>query len=730
MEQLVDVDRIDGKPRSVRELFVARRYSVDYYQREYAWSEANVRELIEDLSGRFLSCWDPSHERPDVASYRPYFLGPIVTDSRKGTLFLVDGQQRLTTLTLLLILLHHLQQGRAEDDQVDVREYIASNRFGRYSFVLDVEDRAACMSALLEGRVPMIPDDDDSATNLWNRYEGLSQLFPAELKGPPLPFFVDWLLERVMVVEIGTSDQEMAIEIFESMNDRGLRLTTTDMLKSYLLASIKDRALIESANRLWRARVSELCAEEGKTETDFIKHWLRAKYADTIRERRKDAVPLDFDVIGTAPHKWVRDQRVNMGLAKGGDFADLINRDFKRLSARFLQLLRAAWTLTPGFEEVFYNAWNGFTLQFPLILAAVTPVDDDEIFQAKVRMVAGFIDLFVTRRMVSFRNFGYNTVQYTMFNLIKEIRDLDPAELADTLGSRVADLDGDFSAVSSYRLHQRNSTNVKYLLARLTAWLEAECGGTSSFADLVDRLRNDPFEIEHVWANHAELHPEFDSEQGFADQRNKFGALLLLPRSFNASYGDKLYRDKLPHYFSHNLLARSLNPRCYENNPRFTRLIAERKLPFQAYPGDFTVSAIRERQLLYQAMCEAIWDPAALGLNVPDRPAAEPSSQRHYGVSFRQLVAARLISPGATLRGARGGQTWTATVTGDGRIRLDDGAEFDAPSAAAIAALHVRSWNGWDFWRVDTSNGPIRLSRIRQDYLQSTAMSSENSQET
>jgi len=84
-------------------------------------------------------------------------------------------------------------------------------------------------------------------------------------------------------------------------------------------------------------------------------------------------------------------------------------------------------------------------------------------------MMAGFVDLFVARRMVSFRNFGYNTVQYTMFNLIKEIRDLDLAELADTLGNRVADLEGDFSAVDDYRLHQRNSNHVKYMLARLTA---------------------------------------------------------------------------------------------------------------------------------------------------------------------------------------------------------------------------------------------------------------------
>ena len=112
---IVDVDRIDGKPRTVRELFTSRKYSVDYYQREYAWTQANVIELLEDLSGRFLDSWDESHEREDTLAYRPYFLGPIVTNNRGGTLFLVDGQQRLTTLTLLLIYLLHLQEGRSPD---------------------------------------------------------------------------------------------------------------------------------------------------------------------------------------------------------------------------------------------------------------------------------------------------------------------------------------------------------------------------------------------------------------------------------------------------------------------------------------------------------------------------------------------------------------------------------------------------------------------------------------
>ena len=52
---VVDVDRIDGKPRTVRELFTSRKYNVDYYQREYAWTQANVVELLLTRSTRATS---------------------------------------------------------------------------------------------------------------------------------------------------------------------------------------------------------------------------------------------------------------------------------------------------------------------------------------------------------------------------------------------------------------------------------------------------------------------------------------------------------------------------------------------------------------------------------------------------------------------------------------------------------------------------------------------------
>ena len=255
---VVDVDRIDGKPRTVRELFTSRKYSVDYYQREYAWTQANVIELLDDLTGRFLDSWDESHEREDTLDVPPVL--PRANRYEQPRRHAVPRRRPATPhhVDAPADLLAAPTEGPPSRGAVDVEQFIASTRVGKWSFNLDVEDRRDCMQALLEGVTPVVPEGDESVENLWARYQDVEQLFPQELKDRKLPFFIDWLLERVAVVEIATSDQEMALEIFETMNDRGLRLTTTDMLKSYLLAMIRDPEKIESANRLWRGRVAAL----------------------------------------------------------------------------------------------------------------------------------------------------------------------------------------------------------------------------------------------------------------------------------------------------------------------------------------------------------------------------------------------------------------------------------------------------------------------------------------
>src|SRR5437868_5424246 len=99
---------IRGDAKNIRALMSAARYAVDYYQREYRWQTKQVAELIDDLAGKFAESYEMGHERSAVEGYGHYFLGSIIISDKDGRKFIIDGQQRLTTLALLLIRLHHL----------------------------------------------------------------------------------------------------------------------------------------------------------------------------------------------------------------------------------------------------------------------------------------------------------------------------------------------------------------------------------------------------------------------------------------------------------------------------------------------------------------------------------------------------------------------------------------------------------------------------------------------
>ena len=81
-----------------------------------------------------------------------------------------------------------------------------------------------------------------------------------------------------------------------------------------------------------------------------------------------------------------------------------------------------------------------------------------------------------------------------------------------------------------------------------------------------------------------------------------------MPFSFNRSYGAMPYEQKVEHYFGQNLLAKSLNSKCYENNPAFLRYITNVKLPFKSYPH-FEKASVDQRQDLYEKILREIYNP-------------------------------------------------------------------------------------------------------------------------
>ena len=78
--------------------------------------------------------------------------------------------------------------------------------------------------------------------------------------------------------------------------------------------------------------------------------------------------------------------------------------------------------------------------------------------------------------------------------------------------------------------------------------------------------RKNRYEMKHVWPNHQIAIPMNLPMQQLYRISSAHGGLLLLPKSFNSSYGDLRYENKLPHYFRQNLLAKSLHPDCYSHH--------------------------------------------------------------------------------------------------------------------------------------------------------------------
>ena len=599
---------IDAYGRTIREI-LSNKYGIDYYQREYKWMISNIEILLNDLENRFMQYYEEGQPRQAVEGFPGYFLGPIIISHKDNRTYLIDGQQRLTSLTLLLIYLYHLQKERPEEEQVEFRNLIYSEKFGRKSFNLEVEERTDCIEALFQGQSYDYTGKDESIVNLVNRYEDIGELFPDTLREKALPYFIDWLLDKVELVEISTYSDEDAYMTFETMNDRGLKLTMAEMLKGYLIANLDQDKDKKKADELWKDRQMDLLRVSKDDQVDFFKVWLRSQYADTIRERKKNASNRDFEKIGSEFHKWVRDNHNLIGLDNAQDYKNFVFKNFDQYCGYYLLMRHASSTLTSGQEAIYYNALNNFTLQYQMMMASIAPDDDQDTVERKIRMVSSYIDIFVARRIVNFRTLSYSSILYTIFNQIKDIRRKSLSELAALLKQKVDTMEETFDGINSFYLHQQNKRGVHYLLARITNHIEVKSGISSNFVTYVSRSIDKPFEIEHIWADKYERYKnEFNSEEEFARYRNRIGGLLLLPRGFNQSFGDAEYKDKVGPYFAQNLLARTLNPQCYNKNPNFLTYRKQSGLPFKPYPTQFAKADLDERQELYRLICEEIWN--------------------------------------------------------------------------------------------------------------------------
>lgn len=603
-------NKIEASGKSISALLKDQKFTIDDFQREYRWQEKHLKLLIEDLTSTFLKSYDPSHKRSEVANYLSYYLGPVVfsidpTNAKKS---IIDGQQRITSITLFLIYLDQLQKN--SQIKVNISELVFSEKYGVKSFNMTDEDREPCLKGLFEtGLYTPTASDSETIVNIVDRYNDIEDAFPVELTKEALPYFIDWFVQNVVIVEIIAYSEDNAYLIFETMNDRGLNLTPTEMLKGCVLSNIKDKNQRNEINALWKQEIQKLHEYDEDADQIFFQAWFRGKYAVSIRPGKVDSEDKDFELIGSRFHNWFKENHKTIfNLNSPDDFYEFFKNQFPFYVKWFINIRKAEMDINTNMPHVYYvSNWGvAVSLQSPLLLASVNFKDNDKDIEKKIDFVSHYIETFTVRRAVNYRKFGQTSIKYTMFNLIKLIRNNDLNSLSTNLKNEVAKIPEKWDTITDFGLHGQNGKFVKHLLCRITSHLDNLVGRSTDFKQYL-HPSGKQFEIEHIWANkYAEHTAEFDQITEFQEWRNSIGGLILLPQGTNQSFSSDKYKDKLEHYLKENVYAQTLHPNNYVKNPNFLNSPIIQGLKFSAHP-EFLKKDNAERTELVKRICENIW---------------------------------------------------------------------------------------------------------------------------
>jgi len=216
-------------------------YEVPDYQRPYSWVDEHIEELWDDIFD--------AYEAKDES----YFLGPmILVKTQKGTYEVVDGQQRLTTLTILFCVVRDLYGDGLMKLDVglanSIGDTIKSLVKGQYrlKLVTQLQYQNQFEQEILNGVI--FPSTDLSQKEKeQNKFQNAAVIFRDKIadlvktdKIKGLSNFVDYLLNKVEMVTITCSKQEYAIKLFQILNATGLELSNADLVKSHLLGRLSD----------------------------------------------------------------------------------------------------------------------------------------------------------------------------------------------------------------------------------------------------------------------------------------------------------------------------------------------------------------------------------------------------------------------------------------------------------------------------------------------------------
>ena len=368
------------------------QYCVPKWQRRYCWQEADIRRLLEDLvSISDASDLDRAHYGGSLITFRPPGQPPgVVTTER-----VVDGQQRLTTVSLLLAC---IADSMGDDDQYgewtrqDIRDLLRNPRerqLGKRRKLRLQDGDEEEFVRILRAK----PDGDGAVTNAWRvvgdlvRHHGPDTLMAG--------------LERFRVVSLGVGENDDPQQIFESLNATGLPLTESEKVKNWLLMGLPDAVQQDLYERYWLDIERALGAHHSSTPIDLFLRDLMRWRTGKIR-----AIQQTYEVFRRWAIKegWdepIRRQQLCRELAHLARLYGMLTGTAGRHSEDAIE------TSLRHLRAMGIHTHRPFTLR---LLYELTPTDGDAISTAEqTAKVFEAISIWITRLWFVNQTAGLNT---------------------------------------------------------------------------------------------------------------------------------------------------------------------------------------------------------------------------------------------------------------------------------------------------------------------------------
>ena len=365
--------------QNIDKLFSNTTYYIDFYQRQYKWTDEPVKRLLDDVFYKFNEEYkkhkDLSLPLDQVISkYSWYYLNTYVTNLVDGKLYVVDGQQRLTTLTLILIKLKHLAKQFSSQLDGWIGQKIVGLSGYKTDFWMNHEAHKKSMQDLLDGKSTdqINTDSGLSAQNMVSNYTVVSSRLDSELTNlHRLESFVFYFMHRLVLINLNVEQTDVPM-VFEVINDRGVKLKPYEILKGKLLGQISKEELDGlKLNELWEEQVSKINAFKEDEIDQFFIYFLKAKFADTIGEGRR--YDKDYHRAIFSENKLQLDHNPQ-------EVKKFLQNDFKYYTNLYSKILRHYNdnSLSNGFSNVYFNSLTEMDMQFLLILSSCGLKDPQE----------------------------------------------------------------------------------------------------------------------------------------------------------------------------------------------------------------------------------------------------------------------------------------------------------------------------------------------------------------